>query len=74
MKMTTLNRPSEIDIWRAARQMIDLYDLDAGWRAGLRADQLLEDGDVDGFHVWVRIVRAIKELQQSEPSDPNMRH
>ena len=64
----------EIHIWRAARQMIDLYDLDAGWRAGLRADQLYEDGDVDGYHVWVRITMAIKELQEAEPSDRNTRH
>jgi hypothetical protein len=32
---------AEIDIWRAARQMIDLYDFDAGWRAGLRADSYM---------------------------------
>jgi hypothetical protein len=65
---------SEIDIWRAARQMIELYGLDAGWRAGLCADQLLEDGDVDAFHVWVRITNAIKELLKAEPSDPGMTH
>jgi hypothetical protein len=35
---------AEVDIWRAAQQMIELYDLDAGWRAGLRADQLLDEG------------------------------
>ena len=27
--------PPDIDIWRAAHKMIDLYDLDAGWQAGL---------------------------------------
>ena len=53
----------ERDIYRAARKMIDLYDLDTGWQAGLRADQPLDQGDVEGFHVWKRIVRAIRELQ-----------
>jgi len=64
----------EADVRRAAHKMIELYDLDAGRRAGLRADQLYEEGDVDGFNVWVRIVRAIKELQQIEPCDKDMRH
>jgi hypothetical protein len=36
----------EINIWRAARTMIDLYDLDAGWRAAQRADHLHEEGDM----------------------------
>jgi hypothetical protein len=54
--------------------MIDIYDLDAGWNAGLRADHLLEQGDVDGYHVWVRIVNAIKELQKIEPVEKDMRH
>ena len=53
----------ETAIWRAARTMIDLYDLDAGWQAGLRADQLYEEGDIDGFHFWARIVNAIRDLQ-----------
>jgi hypothetical protein len=67
-------RMSESDIWRAARQMTDLYDLDAGWRAGLRADHLYEDGDVDGYQVWCRIVRAIKELREKEPCDKVSNH
>lgn len=32
------------DIWRAANKMIELYELDAGWQAALRADHLLEQG------------------------------
>ena len=47
---------NEIDVWRAARQMIGLYDLDAGWRAGQRADNPYEGGDIDDFQVWVRIL------------------
>ena len=66
--------PDSIDISRAAHKMIKLYDLDAGWQAALRADHLLEHGDVDGFHVWARIVKAIRDLQQIEPCDKDMRH
>lgn len=53
----------EIEIWRAAREMIELYDLDAGWQAGLRADHLYNEGDIEGFNVWARITKAIRELQ-----------
>ena len=64
----------DTDIWRAAHKMIELYDLDAGWRAAQRADHLYEQGDIDGFHVWVRIVDAIKQLQKIEPTEKDMRH
>lgn len=64
----------ELDVWRAAHKMIEIYDLEAGWHAGLRADHLLEQGDVDGFQVWTRIVKAIKELQHSVPDNTDMRH
>ena len=64
----------DADIWRAAHKMIELYDLDAGWRARQRADHLYEEGDIDGFHVWVRIVEAIKQLHKIEPCERDMRH
>jgi hypothetical protein len=64
----------ETDIWRAAHTMIQMYELDAGWRAGLRADQLYEEGDVDGFHIWARIARAINQLQDVEPRFNDVRH
>ena len=64
----------DASIWRAAHKMIELYDLDAGWRAGLRADQLYDEGDTEGFHVWVRVVGAIKKIQKIEPCDKDMRH
>jgi hypothetical protein len=54
--------------------MIELYDSDAGWKAGLRADQLFEEGDMDGFHVWARIANAVKQLQGTVPNGKDMRH
>lgn len=74
MRATYLALPPDIDIWRAAHLMIELCDLDAGWRARQRADHLYEEGDIDGFHVWVRIVKAIKELQKIEPADKDNRY
>jgi hypothetical protein len=35
----------EVDIWRAADQMIRLYGEDALLRAAMRADALLDQGD-----------------------------
>lgn len=69
-----MDRIIEADVWRAAHKMIELYDLDAGWRAGLRADQLYKEGDIDGFHAWVRIVAAIKDLQGIGPLEQDLRH
>jgi hypothetical protein len=64
----------ELDIYRAAQKMIEMFELDAGWHAGLRADHLLDQGDLAGFDVWRRIVAAIKDLQGIEPLEKDMRH
>ncbi len=33
----------------------------------MRADAMLESGDLDGYGVWKRILRAVGELQGAEP-------
>ena len=33
----------------------------------MRADAMLEAGDLDGYAVWKRILRAVEELQGIEP-------
>ena len=35
--------------------------------AAMKADELLEAGDLDGYAVWKRILRTMEELQGSEP-------
>jgi hypothetical protein len=52
------------DIWRAAKLLMDQHGEDAALRAVQRADQLMEDGDMDGVAVWRRIVAAIEELRR----------
>jgi hypothetical protein len=51
--------------------VMDQWGEEAATFAGDRADQLLEDGDIDGALVWRRILAAIEELQrerrESEP-------
>ena len=57
----------EVDIWHAARQMVEIYADDAGIHAALRADALLDQGDVTGCRAWTRIVAVIKELLRDRP-------
>ena len=40
---------------------------DAPIHAAMRADAMLEAGDLDGYAVWKRILRAVEELQGTEP-------
>jgi hypothetical protein len=52
------------EIFRAAKLVMDQWGEEAATFAGDRADQLLEDGDIDGALVWRRILAAIEELQR----------
>ncbi len=38
----------------------------------MRADAMLEAGDLDGLAAWKRILRAVGELQKVEPA-PGLR-
>ncbi len=40
---------------------------DAPIHAAMRADAALEASDVDGYRMWKRILRAVEELQGTEP-------
>ncbi len=40
---------------------------DAVIEAAMRADALLEQGDMEGRAVWLRVMAAIKELETTEP-------
>jgi len=59
---------SDIDIWRAANLLIKRHGDDASIIAAQRADELLEQGDVEGQIVWKRIVSAIIEWQRIGPA------
>ncbi len=40
---------------------------DAAIEAAMRADALMDQGDMDGRAVWLRVIAAIKELEATEP-------
>ena len=56
----------EIDIWRSANELIKQHGDLADIEAASRADALLAKGDHEGQRVWLRILKAIDELQQFE--------
>lgn len=57
----------DIEIYRAAALMMKRHGEDAPIEAAMRADALLDQGDMDGRAVWLRIIAAIKELEATEP-------
>jgi hypothetical protein len=59
------------DIWRAANLVIREHAAEAEIVAARRADEMLERGDRDGQTVWLRIRRAIAELQVVSIGKPN---
>ncbi len=65
---------SEIDIYRSAKLLVDQHGEDAGLEAAMRADAMLEKGAIAGKRVWVRIMKAIDELQRTEPGPGERAH
>ncbi len=61
---------AEIDIWRAAKLLVDQHGADAPIRAAQRADELLATGDIEGWVVRLRILAAVTELIATEPRGP----
>lgn len=35
----------------------------------MRADEMLEKGDLDGYAVWKRVLKAMEELRRVEPTE-----
>ncbi len=58
---------SDLDIYRSAAALIKQHGQDAPIHAAMRADAMLEAGDLDGVATWRRILRAVEELQGAAP-------
>ena len=63
-----------LDIWRSATTIIRQYGEKARLHAAMRADAMLEAGDLDGLAVWKRILRAVGELQGTKPKSGEAVH
>ncbi len=57
----------DLDIYRSANVIMKQYGEDARVHAAMRADATLEAGDLDGYAVWRRILRAIDEMGNTRP-------
>ncbi|MCX7139384.1 MAG: hypothetical protein NTW47_22910 [Proteobacteria bacterium] len=53
----------DLDIYRSAHALIEQHGENASFEAAQRADRMLAEGDMPGKAVWLRILKAIDELQ-----------
>ncbi len=58
---------SDLDIFRSAQVLVKQHGPDAPIEAAMRADAMLDKGDLDGCAVWKRIIKAGAELQRATP-------
>ena len=56
---------SDLDIWRSANELIKQFGDTADVEAAARADAFLDKDDLDGQRVWLRILKAIDEMQKT---------
>ena len=57
---------SDLDIYRSAKLLVKRHGPDAPIQAAMRADAMLDKGDLDGYAAWKRIVKAAEELLSKE--------
>ncbi len=53
---------SDLDIYRSANLIVKQHGQDAPIHAAMRADAMLEKGDLDGYAVWKRVAKVAAEL------------
>ena len=58
---------SNLDIYRSAKLLIDQHGEDAAIHAAMQADKLAEADDRKGRRVWLRVIKAVEELQRTRP-------
>ena len=58
---------AEIDIWRAAKLLIDQHSDEAPIFAAMKADAMLDKGNMDGRAVWLKVLKAVEELLDKGP-------
>ncbi len=58
---------AEIDIWRAAKLLVDRHGAQAPVKSARRADAMRNMGDLAGRAVWLRIKAAREDLLAEKP-------
>ena len=60
---------SDLDIYRSANLLVKRHGDEAPIHAAMRADAMLDKGDLDGQRAWLRILNAVEELLDTRPGD-----
>ena len=58
---------ADLDIYRSAKLLIKQHGEDAAIHAAMQADACSEKGDLEGRAMWLRVIKAIEELQRTRP-------
>ena len=58
---------SDLDIYRTAAIVVKEHGEDAATHAAMRADELLDQVDMDGRAAWLRVLEAVSALLAQEP-------
>ena len=64
----------DLDIYRSAQVLVKQHGENAPIHAAMRADAMLDKGDLDGYATWKRILRTVEKLQGTEPGPKEIRH
>ncbi len=59
----------DLDIFRSAQVLVKRHGQDAPIHAAMRAEAMLDKGDLDGCAVWKRLVKAVEKLLSKERPD-----
>ncbi len=65
---------SDLDLYRSAKLLIDQHGEDAAIHAAMQADACSEKGDLEGKAVWLRVIKAGKEMQRTRPRRDEATH
>ncbi len=65
---------SDLDVYRSAQLIVEQHGDGAPIEAAMKADAMLEKGDLDGQAAWLRILGAVKELLQAQPDRGDVVH
>ena len=54
--------PTDLDIYRSAKFLVDQYGEGASLHAANPSDEMLDKGDLDGQGTWLQIYAAVTEM------------
>ncbi len=53
---------SDLDVYRTAKLLVDKHGAEAPIHAAMKADAMLDKGDMDGAATWRRVIKAVEEM------------